>query len=104
MSVNVTIIGVPYDLDQPSIAKGKAPAALLDAGLAQRPSAAGSAATSIELVATTDSAEPREVRLGRVLAAVGRAVGRARETGSFPLVIGGDCTVALGVLVGLADP
>ena len=39
--MNITIIGVPYDLDRPYTGMGNAPDALLDAGLARRLEALG---------------------------------------------------------------
>ena len=39
--MNISIIGVPYSLDQAYTSMGKAPDALLDAGLVQRLEALG---------------------------------------------------------------
>src|SRR5689334_9790358 len=101
--MNVTIIGVPYDLDRPYTGMGKAPDALLDAGLGQRLAALGCQTVLAEIVDIPDSDEPRETRLGHLLARIGYEVARSRAAGFFPLVVGGDCLVAIGVLAGLRD-
>lgn len=102
--MNITIIGVPYDLDQPYIGKGKAPDALLDHGLAQRLGELGYTTVLAEMIDLPDSDEPPMTRLGRLMAKVGYEVARSRAAGFFPLIIGGDCLVALGALSGLLDP
>jgi arginase len=102
--MNVTIIGVPYALDQPYAGMGKAPDALIDAGLAQRLEALGCTTILAEMVDIPPSDEPREERLGHLLARLGYEVARARAAGFFPLVLGGDCLTSLGTLAGLMDP
>jgi len=100
--VNITILGVPYSLDQHQVGMGAAPHALLAAGLRSRLAALGHA-LQVEIVTIPASDEPREARLGRLLAALGDAVARVRADARFPLILGGDCLVALGVLGGLGD-
>jgi len=102
--MNITIIGVPYDLDQPYIGKGKAPDALLDHGLVQRLGALGHTTVLAEMIDLPDSDEPTVTRIGQLMAKVGYEVARSRAAGFFPLIIGGDCLVALGALAGLLDP
>jgi arginase len=102
--MNVTIIGVPYSLDQPYTSMGKAPDALLDAGLAQRLEALGCTTILAEVVDVPPSDEPCLERLGHLLARLGYEVARARAAGFFPLVLGGDCLTAIGTLAGLLDP
>jgi len=102
--MNVAIIGVPYDLDQPHIGMGNAPDALLDAGLAQRLKAQGCETILAQLIDIPPSSEPREQRLGQLFARLGHEVARARAAGFFPVVLGGDCLTALGTLAGLLDP
>ena len=102
--MNITIIGVPYDLDQPYIGKGKAPDALLDRGLAQRLGELGYTTVLAEMIDLPDSNEPVALRIGRLMTKVGYEVARSRAAGFFPLIVGGDCLVALGALAGLLDP
>jgi arginase len=102
--MNITIIGVPYDLDQPYTGKGKAPDALLDRGLAQRLGELGYTTVLAEMIDLPDSDEPVATRIGRLMTKVGYEVARSRAAGFFPLIVGGDCLVALGALAGLLDP
>jgi arginase len=102
--MNITIIGVPYDLDQPYTGKGKAPDALLDRGLAQRLGELGYTTVLAEMVDLPDSDDPLLTRIGRLMTKVGYEVARSRAAGFFPLIVGGDCLVALGALSGLLDP
>ena len=102
--MNITIIGVPYDLDQPYTGKGKAPDALLDRGLAQRLGELGYTTVLAEMVDLPDSDDPLLTRIGRLMTKVGYEVARSRVAGFFPLIVGGDCLVALGAVSGLLDP
>jgi arginase len=102
--MNITIIGVPYDLDQPYVGKGEAPDALLDHGLAQRLGALGYTTVLAEMIDLPDSDEPVATRIGRLMTKVGYEVARSRAAGFFPLIVGGDCMVALGAMSGLLDP
>ena len=102
--MNITIIGVPYALDQPYSGMGKAPDALLDAGLAARLEALGCTTILAEMIDIPASDEPRQVRLGQLLARLGYEVARARVAGFFPLVLGGDCMTSIGTLAGMRDP
>jgi len=102
--MNITIIGVPYKLDQPYAGMGKAPDVLLDAGLAQRLEALGCTTILVEMIDIPPSDEPQLERLGQLLARLGYEVARARSAGFFPLVLGGDCLTSLGTLAGLLNP
>jgi arginase len=102
--MNITVIGVPYDLDQPYIGMGRAPDALLDAGLARRLAALGYTTVLAEMVDLPASDESCEMQVGRLMARVGYEVARSHSAGFFPLILGGDCMVALGALSGLLDP
>ena len=102
--MNISIIGVPYALDKPYSSMGKAPDALLDAGLAARLEALGCTTMLAEMIDIPASDEPREERLGHLLARLGYEVARARSAGFFPLVLGGDCLTSLGTLAGMLAP
>jgi arginase len=102
--MNITIIGVPYDLDQPYTGKGKAPDALLDHGLAQRLGQLGYTTVLAEMIDLDDADDPTVARIGHLMTKVGYEVARSRAAGFFPLIVGGDCLVALGALTGLIDP
>jgi len=102
--MNTTIIGVPYDLDQPYTGKGEAPDALLDRGLAQRLGELGYTTVLAEMIDLPDSDDPILPQIGRLMTKVGYEVARSRAAGFFPLIIGGDCLVSLGAVSGLLDP
>ena len=100
--MNVTILGVPYNLDEHLVGMGAAPDALLAADLEERLAALGHT-VQVEMITIAASDEPRKARLGRLLAVLAAAVAQVRASGHFPLILGGDCMVALGVLGGLGD-
>jgi arginase len=102
--MNITIIGVPYDLDQPYIGKGKAPDALLDRGLAQRLGELGYTTVLAEMIDLPEGDDELVARIGRLMNKVGYEVARSRAAGFFPLIVGGDCLVSLGAVSGLLDP
>ncbi len=81
----------------------RAPAALVEAGLAARVGARGTVA--LERPAYRHDAQPgTRIRNGqtlrRFLLALGDQVGAAIGAGHFPRVVGGDCSVLLGCLHG----
>ena len=98
--MDITIIGVPYDLDELRVGKGLAPETLLHDGLSEQLAAQGHS-VALETVTIPPSAAPRETRIGELAAALAARVGAARANGRFPLVLGGDCLVALGAVAGL---
>ncbi|MEM8529365.1 MAG: arginase family protein [Chloroflexota bacterium] len=101
--MHVTIIGVPYDLDHHRSGMGNAPQTLLDRGIIQRMHAVGFANVALEIIDVELDSTTQQTRISQVHASVAAAVARARLAGSFPLVLGGDCVTALGVLAGLND-
>ena len=103
----VALIGVPSSAGAFAPGQETAPAALREAGLADRLAAAG-----FEIV---DEDDPPPVRWrpdpGRpgaqnleavtdVARETGKRVHVAREAGWFPLVLGGDCTIEIGTVLG----
>lgn len=101
--MNITIITVPYHLDQLNVGMGLAPDALLKAGLVGRLEALGHQVV-IEPIAIAESDAPSAVRIGQLAQLLGTVVARARAAGRFALIIGGDCLVAIGALAGLGQP
>ena len=101
------LIGVPTSVASHSPGQEKAPAALRAAGLVERLMAAGTAVVDhgdLPLARwTPDPARRRAQNLPRVVEIVGRVadcVETALNRGEVPLVVGGDCTIELGVLAG----
>jgi arginase len=109
----VAIIGVPSSAGAHHAGQDLAPAALRAHGFAER-----LAATSVEVedrgdvagaVFAVDHDEPSQRNLGavlRVARAVADAVADARRAGLVAVVLGGDCTITLGVVAGVqrVDP
>jgi arginase len=100
--MDITIIGVPYDLDELRVGKGLAPETLLHDGLSEQLTGQGHS-VALETVTIPSSYAPRETRIGDLAAALAGAVAGARTSRRFPLIIGGDCMVALGAVAGLGQ-
>jgi arginase len=102
-----TLIGVPTSAGAHHAGQDKAPAALRAAGLASRLRAAGVSITDAGdlpgSVFAVDHANPRARNLAavvKVARAVADAVADVARSGKRPLVVGGDCTITLGVVAG----
>ncbi len=98
--MRVTLIAVPYDLGRADVGSGRGPAAYLQAGAAESLQARGH---DVDVVTARRSA-PFHDELQAVLAvadAVAGAVADALARESLPLVVAGNCNVALGVRAGL---
>ena len=107
------LIGVPTSAGAHHAGQDRAPAALRAAGLIDRLRAAGVSITDAGdlpgAVFAVDHLHPRARNLAsvaRVAREVADAVESVAHTPSRPLVVGGDCTITLGVVAGLrrADP
>jgi arginase len=101
------VIGVPTSAGAHHAGQDRAPAALRQAGLIGRLQAAGLAVTDAGDLAgglfAVDSEHPGARNLEavvRVAREVADAVASQLEAGRRPLVVGGDCTVTLGVIAG----
>jgi arginase len=101
------LIGVPTSTGAHHAGQDRAPAALRAAGIINRLQAAGvhisDAGDLPESVFAVDHEHPRARNLAAVVS-VARAVAEAVATqvgaGRRPLVVGGDCTITLGVIAG----
>ncbi len=101
------MIGVPSSAGAHHAGQERAPAALRQAGLLDRLRAAGvtiSDAGDLPVTAfTVDREHPGARNLDAVTAVAGQvaeAVAGQLEAGRRPLVVGGDCTITLGVIAG----
>jgi arginase len=107
--VTFALIGVPTSLGAHGPGQEQAPGALRRAGLVERLAAAG-----VELHDQGDlpvarypgsAGDPRQRNLDAVVQVAGRVADRvqaALDQGLRPLVVGGDCTITLGVVAGFA--
>ncbi len=103
------VLGVPTSAGSHNGGQEKAPAALRSAGLVEALAAYGADVKDFgDLPTERHRPVPRKegVRdLDRVMAVARRAAARVAEIGAegrVPLVLGGDCTITLGVVAGLA--
>jgi arginase len=91
-------IGVPYDLHRHAFRMGLTPAALLPHLAALLPEAAP------PVVVAAHNLSGEEIDdVGRIMRALADAVRAARAAGCLPLIIGGDCTTAIGAMAGLGQ-
>ena len=102
--MRVRVITVPYRYDDFETGLGLGPRALLDAGLEERLTGAGTELTGIEAARLEDferDAHRTAVNIGRLGANVASLVAAARADGSASLVLAGDDTAAIGIISGL---
>jgi arginase len=106
--VELVVLGVASSAGTHYAGQERAPAALRAAGLIDRLTAAGvSVADRGDLVTevfAVDHATPARRNFAAVLRTarqVADAVGRVVAGGAIPLVVGGDCTVTVGVVAGV---
>ncbi len=102
------VIGVPSSAGAHHAGQERAPAALRQAGLAERLRAAGlsvdDAGDLPETPFSLDRDHPQQRNLPaviRVAREVSEAVAGVAGSGRLPLVVGGDCTITLGAVAGL---
>jgi arginase len=105
----VAFIGVPTSAGTHGPGQEKAPRALRRAGLLRGLEAAGIEARDEGdlpvAMYQAAAADPRQRNLDAVVEVAGRVADRVQEVlgrGLAPLVVGGDCTITLGVVAGFA--
>src|ERR1700722_8679120 len=103
-----TIIGVPTSAGAHHAGQDLAPAALRKAGLVDRLTTAGVGVTDSGDLPGSVFAVDHDHPLARNLGAVTRVAGEVADAvaavvaaGGRPLVLGGDCTITIGVIAGL---
>jgi arginase len=107
--VTFALIGVPTSAGTHGPGQEKAPQALRRAGLVERLRGAGLEVEDHGDLPTTryqaHAPDPRQRNLDGVVEVAGRVADRvhaALDRGQRPLVLGGDCTITLGVVAGFA--
>jgi arginase len=99
--MDVSLIYVPYDLDEYRVGMGLAPETLKEAGLLERLQAENIWVKE-ELETPSDLGDgERMERLGYLAKAISDLVLYAHGNQTLPIVIGGDCLSAIGVCSGL---
>jgi arginase len=110
-SRKIAIIGAALDLGQERRGVDMGPSAIRYAGLAERLTSLGYEVRDLGNVATPEqeTAEPGDERarflpaIKEACARLAEAVAEASRAGSIPLVLGGDHSVAIGTIGGLAS-
>jgi arginase len=103
----IVVIGVPSSAGARRIGQDRAPESFRRAGLIERLRAGGLEVTDVSLDHVTfspDPSHPQQQNLDRVLDVAKRVaeqVSEAVANNATPIVLGGDCTITLGVLSGL---
>jgi arginase len=105
----ISIVGVPSSAGAYGVGQERAPDALERAGLSTELRAAGVAVADGGRLPLErfrpDPANRRQQNIDRVVGvarSVAERVGAIVDDGSIPLVVGGDCTLTLGVVAGVA--
>ena len=106
--MDVDVLGVPSAAGAYGAGVGRAPGALRDAGLVSALERAGLTVTDLgDLPGVPFAPDPvhrKQQNVDRVIAvarSVADRIAEIRERGVLPLVLGGDCTITLGVLAGV---
>jgi arginase len=110
-NLNISLIGVPMDLGQNRRGVDMGPSAIRYAGVVERLQDIGHAVTdegNIQIAAAEKAASPdtnlknlKEVTDAST--ALANKIHDVMENGQFPLILGGDHSIAIGTLAGLGD-
>jgi arginase len=99
--MDITLIYVPYDLDEYRVGMGLAPEALKEAALGERLQAE-KILVKEHLQTPADLGDGSQMeRLGRLVASISDLVVQAHANQTLPVILGGDCMGAIGVCSGL---
>ncbi len=104
----IALIGAPTSAGAHALGSERAPAALRNAGLVQKLEAAGYEVTDLgdieHQLFQPDEESPRARNIAPVIAALTALkpkVEQAAKSGALPLILGGDCTIALATTAGV---
>jgi arginase len=100
--MNIQLLVVPYDTARRSFRCGAGPEHLLEAGLVAHIHAQGHQVSDIQVIEDDPARSPAEIRTAfELMRRVATAVRAARAAGCFPVILSGNCNVAVGALSGL---
>jgi arginase len=99
--VRVELIIVPFDSGLRDVRMGRGPAHLLELGIAKQLEALG-LEVALQSIEPSAAVFPSEIRIAFELQrAVASAVSGALASDAFPLVLSGNCNIAVGVTAGI---
>ncbi|WP_019414261.1 arginase [Paenisporosarcina sp. TG20] len=109
--LNISVIGVPMDLGQARRGVDMGPSAIRYAGMVKRLEEIGHQVKDegdIRIEAARKKTEPSQLlrnltEVTEACNALATKVNEVMENGQFPLVLGGDHSIAIGTLAGLGD-
>ncbi|WP_075619488.1 arginase [Paenisporosarcina indica] len=109
--LNISLIGVPMDLGQARRGVDMGPSAIRYAGVIERLEAIGHQVTDegdIKIASFNSKTEPHAILRNKkevleACNALANKVNEVMENDQFPLVLGGDHSIAIGTLAGLGD-
>jgi arginase len=101
--MDVQLLAVPYDSGNRGVRMGAGPEALLDAGL-ERVLREQGHRVHVKIAELPSGSWQAEIQTSfELMRMLSLAVGEARESGRFPIVLAGNCNTAIGTLAGLGD-
>jgi arginase len=110
--LNISLIGVPLDLGQTRRGVDMGPSAIRYAGVVERLQNIGHTVTdegNIQVAAAAEKADSPNTNLKNLKevtdagTALANKIHDVMENGQFPLILGGDHSIAIGTLAGLGD-
>lgn len=109
--LNISLIGVPMDLGQNRRGVDMGPSAIRYAGVVERLEEIGHTVTdegNIQIAAAEKTASPDTnlknlIEVTDASTALANKIHDVMENGQFPLILGGDHSIAIGTLAGLGD-
>jgi len=100
--MNIQLLVVPYDTARRSFRCGAGPEHFLEAGLVAHLHDQGHNVSDIQVIEDDPARSPAEIRTAfELMRRVASAVRAARAAGCFPVILSGNCNVAVGALSGL---
>lgn len=100
--MDITLISAPFDQDKYNTGMGLTPAALLQAGLIKVLEGDGHNIVGQKIIPEGLGDGDQIDRLINLNKQISDHVYESRQSGSFPLILGGDCLLAIGVNAGLS--
>jgi arginase len=100
--MDIQLLAVPYDTARRGWRCGAGPEHLLGAGLADHLEAQGHRISETQWIEDDSEQSPAEIRTAfELMRRVAAAVRAARAAGRFPVILSGNCNMAVGALSGL---